>query len=445
MQGKYACMMDTRHDREQQADTSAQQADDSSWPSSQCQSQNHVGTDSRRLQPSNCSVSAMAAWSGEMRPSHLFTNNTCRPNSSSGTSFDRTGNLQPSSPCCQAMQPYVTRLDMTWDRATCCSVGNPCAEAVEKVVPAPEGDAPPVRDDRHQSDDSSNEHGDDDANLITRLRFWLCPPNAPYLELCEHLAPRSLWFLSLDNSFRRWCIHLVKGRPFERLTLLVILVNCIFLAMDSNDPDFGGTSRGQALSAAEYFFVVIFTVEMLLKVAALGLYEAKGSYLRDPWNIADCLVVIMGWVSLSPSINNISAMRTVRVLRPLRTITGVEGMRMLVSTLLSSLPMLLDVLILCAFLFLILGTVGVQTFAGSLRTSCGIPNTLESVRTGTTLMNVSSFDVIAPTYDPYASCGNGIIKLPVTGGWFALNGAQCAPAWNDMINHANLTWASSCC
>ena len=72
---------------------------------------------------------------------------------------------------------------------------------------------------------------------------------------------------------------------------------------------------------------------MVAKVLALGLYGASEAYLRDAWNIIDTIVVLMGWASLSPSIGNISAMRTVRVLRPLRTITGVEGMRMLVATL----------------------------------------------------------------------------------------------------------------
>jgi hypothetical protein len=39
----------------------------------------------------------------------------------------------------------------------------------------------------------------------------------------------------------------------------------------------------------------------------------------------------------------------------------------LVVTLLKSLPMLLDVMILCAFAFFIFGIVGVQLFAGSFR------------------------------------------------------------------------------
>ena len=55
----------------------------------------------------------------------------------------------------------------------------------------------------------------------------------------------------------------------------------------------------------------------------------------------------------------------------LRTITGVEGMRVLVVTLLKSLPMLFDVLVLVFFAFFIFGIVGVQLFAEKMRSKCG--------------------------------------------------------------------------
>lgn len=252
-------------------------------------------------------------------------------------------------------------------------------------------------------------------------RARIFPPQPPYRELCRALPVRSVWLFTLDNAFRRSCIFMVKSKLFERLTLIVILVTCVLLAMDSNEPGFARTRRARGLRGAEWFFVIVFTVEMLLKVVALGFWEAPGSYLRDPWNVPDFIVVVMSWVSLSPSVENVSAMRCVRILRPLRTITGIEGMRMLVGTLLSSLPMLLDVLILCAFLFFILGTVGVQTFAGALRTNCGTPE--PGTWRGDIMANVTRFEPVAGEDDPYRSCGDGIIKLPETGGWFAPNGA----------------------
>ena len=257
---------------------------------------------------------------------------------------------------------------------------------------------------------------------------WCFPPMRPYADLCQGLSPSALFLLPLKSPVRRCFVYAVKSKFFERLSLLFILANCIFLAMDSNDPDFQYTHTGMVLRAAEWFFLVAFSVEMLLKVCALGLCQGASSYLRDPWNLIDSMVVIMGWISLSPKVANVSAMRTVRVLRPLRTITGVEGMRMLVATLLGSLPMLLDVLILNGFLFLIFGTVGLQTFMGMLRYECGtpVPGGTGELSDGTRVItNVTSYHAAkfnAPHVDDFV-CGNNRISLPPDGGWFASDGA----------------------
>ncbi|XP_057700423.1 voltage-dependent T-type calcium channel subunit alpha-1I-like isoform X2 [Corythoichthys intestinalis] len=67
---------------------------------------------------------------------------------------------------------------------------------------------------------------------------------------------------------------------------------------------------------------------------------------------------------------NFTAIRTVRVLRPLKAINRVPSMRILVNLLLDTLPMLGNVLLLCFFVFFIFGIIGVQLWAGLLRNRC---------------------------------------------------------------------------
>lgn len=245
---------------------------------------------------------------------------------------------------------------------------------------------------------------------------WMFPPMRSYEELCDNVETYALGILHTDTWLRKICVYAVQSKAFERVSLALILINCAFLALDSKDPDHPSTVMGSVLQHTEWFFMVAFTVEMVLKILGLGLYHASGAYLRDGWNVIDCVVVIVGWLSLLPAIENISAMRSVRVLRPLRTITGVEGMRMLVATLLRSLPMLLDVLILCAFLFLIFGTIGVQTFSGVLRQHCGQPE-------GGTVLGSLLYNVTTAAVDLNEPCGDGLINLPLEGAWFDTNGA----------------------
>ena len=44
----------------------------------------------------------------------------------------------------------------------------------------------------------------------------------------------------------------------------------------------------------EYVFVVIFTLEAIMKVVAYGLVFHPGAYLRNGWNALDFVIVIVG-------------------------------------------------------------------------------------------------------------------------------------------------------
>ena len=120
---------------------------------------------------------------------------------------------------------------------------------------------------------------------------------------------------------------------------------------------------------SENIFLSLFCGEMVIKIVAMGFFVHPNSYLRDSWNRLDFTVVILGIIA-AMNLGNFSAIRTVRVLRPLRTLQGFAGMRQLVVTLLNSLPLLGDVAVLMAFLFFLLGLMGVQLFSGALNRRC---------------------------------------------------------------------------
>ena len=98
-----------------------------------------------------------------------------------------------------------------------------------------------------------------------------------------------------------------------------------------------------------------------------GIFLGKHTYLRDSWNVLDFIVVVVGWISVLVGGNNISALRTIRILRPLRTINYLKGMRILVRSIINSLPNLCDILVFFAFLLLVFGLIGLQLFQGLYR------------------------------------------------------------------------------
>uniref|UniRef100_A0A1I8J4J1 Ion_trans domain-containing protein n=1 Tax=Macrostomum lignano TaxID=282301 RepID=A0A1I8J4J1_9PLAT len=159
---------------------------------------------------------------------------------------------------------------------------------------------------------------------------------------------------------------------FERISMLVILANCITLGMYQPcvDEDCAMT-RCRALSGFDHAVFAFFAWELCVKVAAMGFWGKLG-YLGDSWNRLDGFIVVAGLLEYLPHTKDLSltAIRTIRVLRPLRAINRIPSMRILVMLLLDTLPMLGNVLLLCFFVFFIFGIIGVQLWKGVLRNRC---------------------------------------------------------------------------
>ena len=75
---------------------------------------------------------------------------------------------------------------------------------------------------------------------------------------------------------------------------MIIFLNTMTLGMfDYSDRN----SRGHINKLIDIFnmcFSIIYTIEAILKIIALGFFVHKKSYLRDPWNLIDFFVVISG-------------------------------------------------------------------------------------------------------------------------------------------------------
>ncbi|XP_073683987.1 voltage-dependent T-type calcium channel subunit alpha-1G-like, partial [Garra rufa] len=112
---------------------------------------------------------------------------------------------------------------------------------------------------------------------------------------------------------------------FERASMLVILLNCVTLGMFHPCEDSHCDSeRCKILEDFDDFIFAFFAVEMVIKMVALGIFGKK-CYLGDTWNRLDFFIVLAGMLEYSLNLQNVSfsAVRTVRVLRPLRAINRV--------------------------------------------------------------------------------------------------------------------------
>ena len=81
---------------------------------------------------------------------------------------------------------------------------------------------------------------------------------------------------------------------FERISMGVILLNCITLGMyqPCNDQKCDST-RCQVLAGFDHFIFAFFALEMVIKIIAMGLI-GKETYLAETWNRLDMFIVLAG-------------------------------------------------------------------------------------------------------------------------------------------------------
>uniref|UniRef100_A0A673LMC0 Sodium channel protein n=1 Tax=Sinocyclocheilus rhinocerous TaxID=307959 RepID=A0A673LMC0_9TELE len=143
--------------------------------------------------------------------------------------------------------------------------------------------------------------------------------------------------------------------------MCTILTNCSFMAM--SDPPLW-------TKYLEYTFTGIYTFESVIKILARGFCVEPFTFLRDPWNWLDFSVIVMAYVTEFVDLGNVSALRTFRVLRALKTISVIPGLKTIVSALIQSVKKLADVMILTVFCLSVFALIGLQLFMGILRQKC---------------------------------------------------------------------------
>jgi hypothetical protein len=168
---------------------------------------------------------------------------------------------------------------------------------------------------------------------------------------------RACFILTERHPLRRLCIYLSGHPRFDSLVLFVIFASSVCLAISSPtlDPD-GMLSN--ALSVLDVIWVVFFTIEMAIRLVALGVGPfGPGTYLRSGWNVLDGAIVAVSWLSFATegnaSFRSLRALRALRALRPLRVVRRLPGLRLVVHSLFRAFWPVLNVVLVCSILFLI--------------------------------------------------------------------------------------------
>ncbi len=152
--------------------------------------------------------------------------------------------------------------------------------------------------------------------------------------------------------------NFVDGKWFTSLVFILIALNTISLGIETFKLS---DIANQALSTFNTVCIIVFVLEIVLKLYAYGL-----SFFKDPWNIFDTFIVI---VSILPMITFLSSMRAFRIfrmfraLRALRMMKRLEKLRVIVQALLGALPSVAWVVVLLVIIYYVFGVIGTNLFA----------------------------------------------------------------------------------
>ncbi|GFS37972.1 muscle calcium channel subunit alpha-1 [Trichonephila inaurata madagascariensis] len=129
------------------------------------------------------------------------------------------------------------------------------------------------------------------------------------------------------------------------------------------------------LEKTEYLFLVIFMIECIMKIIAYGFLFHPGAYLRSGWNFLDFVIVIIGIISTALSALmkegfDVKALRAFRVLRPLKLVSGVPSLQVVLNSILRAMVPLLHIALLVIFVIIIYAIIGLELFSGKMHETC---------------------------------------------------------------------------
>uniref|UniRef100_A0A4W6DWK7 Voltage-dependent L-type calcium channel subunit alpha n=1 Tax=Lates calcarifer TaxID=8187 RepID=A0A4W6DWK7_LATCA len=204
-------------------------------------------------------------------------------------------------------------------------------------------------------------------------------------------APRALCCLTLSNPIRMAALALVEWKypfPFDIFILLAIFANCVAMGVTKPYPDDDSNATNHKLEQVEYVFLVIFTIETFTKILAYGLVMHPSAYIRSGWNLLDFIIVIVGLFSViaeamtdhkpgeahhaagKPGGLDVKALRAFRVLRPLRLVSGVPSLQIVLNSIMKAMVPLLHIGMLVMFVIIIYAIIGLELFIGRMHKTC---------------------------------------------------------------------------
>ena len=223
---------------------------------------------------------------------------------------------------------------------------------------------------------SSNNNNEDDESvekiytgIDKEIKYWQYVNKIFRKNECEN----ALYFLPQTSNFRIFCMELISNKLFDRFILIMILCSTVRLILDTF---IDGYISVLIFDISDAFFNIVFLLECVFKVLALGFVMDEGSYLRDNWNKIDLIIVCCsifdfqnlfekyftsGYNSHS-NLQFLKVLRLLRTLRPLRFISHNVQLKLIITSLFDSIIPICNALLIVIVVYFMFSIVGISLF-----------------------------------------------------------------------------------
>lgn len=153
------------------------------------------------------------------------------------------------------------------------------------------------------------------------------------------------------------CRRLAGSAGFHRAVMALIGVSALAMGLETWPAV--AEPWGGVLAAVNGTVQALFVLEIAVRLAAHG--RSPLAFFRDGWNVFDFAVVALSLLPVAGPLANLA--RLARVLRVARLLGGVPELRLIIGTMLRSIPSMGHVVMLLGLLIYVYGVVGHHLFA----------------------------------------------------------------------------------
>lgn len=166
------------------------------------------------------------------------------------------------------------------------------------------------------------------------------------------------------NTLSLYCRKIAESSWFNNFILAVILAAGVVVGIQTYGEQVAHLK--ELLFVLDQIILFIFLVEIVIKMTAEG--SKPWRYFYDGWNVFDFSIVAVCYAAMFfPDTQGayVAVLRLARVLRVFRLVQAIPDLRLLVNTLIKSIPSIGYIGILLSVIFYIYATMGVFLFSGN--------------------------------------------------------------------------------